>query len=190
MEIKEAGFWRRAAALVLDGIITLPFIGLLKMLGDVWLELALAMAFYSAYIVVAFGSAWEASPGMKIMRVRIVNGEGTRLGYGGAARWIGSSLIVTLVCMAPYLWFLNFITTHIPMETFVAAQRTGESPAILLEKVADLEGLPLETMAQYAVMSSIGTLLLFIFWMLTVAVLPKKRGIHNLFAKTYMVKSS
>ena len=188
--IREAGFWRRALALLIDGIITLPIIGLMKLLGDVWLELAVVTVFYSAYVIVAFGSAWEATPGMKIMRVRIVNGEGGRLGHGGAARWIGSSLLVTLICMAPYLWFLSVITKHIPMEALVAAQRAGENPAILLEKVADLEGMPLATMAEYAVMTSMATLLLFIFWALTVVALPKKRGLHNLFAKTYMVKTT
>jgi hypothetical protein len=60
--IAEAGFWRRVAALAVDALITIPLIGMLRALDHVWLEMALSLLLFSAYVVGFFISQWEATP--------------------------------------------------------------------------------------------------------------------------------
>jgi uncharacterized RDD family membrane protein YckC len=127
---------------------------------------------------------------MKIMGVRIVNSAGQRLGLWGALRWMAVSLLITLLCLAPYFWFLSLVLEHASMHQLVTMQRAGESPATLLADVAEKHGMDVATMGEYAVMSALATWLLFIFWVLSVPVLPKKRGLHHLLANSYMVKTS
>jgi len=79
----HAGFWRRVAAFTLDHLIlaipfaalfVIPFVGWLLALAGKWLYFALLES-----------SAWQATPGKRVMGIKVTDRFGQRIGFGRAS---------------------------------------------------------------------------------------------------------
>lgn len=113
----HAGFWRRAAAMVLDGLIIGVAMVVLQLAVDAALLDGLAVSATASFVVTALmfviafvgqwlyfarfeSSGWQATPGKRALGLKVVEGHGQRIGFGRASgRYFGkvlSSLILNI----------------------------------------------------------------------------------------------
>jgi uncharacterized RDD family membrane protein YckC len=102
----RAGFWRRFAAAILDGIILAVVAVILRVAlkgAGPALSLLVGMAYFTYFV----GRARGQTPGMSAMGIRVISFDGSgAIGYGRAfIRWIGGYLSA-LVIFLGYLWML------------------------------------------------------------------------------------
>ena len=111
-KMEYAGFWRRFAALLIDGILLsvlfLPLIFILAFAGAVvaivvWYFLFIIFSvWYEVYFIGKYGATY----GKKWMDLKVVSEKGQLIGYKGAfIRWIGR-LIVGFTFFIGYLLIL------------------------------------------------------------------------------------
>jgi uncharacterized RDD family membrane protein YckC/Tfp pilus assembly major pilin PilA len=90
-----AGFWRRAAAFILDGVIlVLPNAMIGWYLGsEDWMPFGISILLGCAYYAGFHSSAAQATPGKMAMRVKVTNLAGGRIGLGrGIVRYFATWL--------------------------------------------------------------------------------------------------
>jgi uncharacterized RDD family membrane protein YckC len=102
----RAGFWRRFAAALIDGIIVLVVLGVLSAIikgAGYGIGLLLSIA----YFVYFEGGETGQTPGKRALGIRVVDfSTGGPIGYGRAfVRWIGR-IISSAVVYLGYLWML------------------------------------------------------------------------------------
>lgn len=79
-----AGFWRRAAAALIDGVVLgIPLVVIGRGIGSDP-DLLVALAAYPIYFIVFERSPWQATPGKALLRLRAVDLGGSRLSTGRA----------------------------------------------------------------------------------------------------------
>jgi uncharacterized RDD family membrane protein YckC len=102
----RAGFWRRFAASLIDGII-LGIVGTILAVALKGAGSALALLVGVAYFTFFVGSARGQTPGMSALGIRVISFDGSgSIGYGRAfIRWIGGYLSA-IVLFLGYLWML------------------------------------------------------------------------------------
>lgn len=190
----SAPLMRRIGALLLDGLVLAVPVMLLALvltplLGESSPLIALAkLALMVAYYVWLLGSPRSATLGMRALKLRMVDAQGNPLSYGRAGRWIGMNLALTLLCLAPYLYLTLQIFQVMPQAEILAAQQSGGQAADVLVEAAHRMGMEAADLQQQMMLLSLSTLLLFLFWFLTVLVMRDRRGLHNLLAKTVIVR--
>lgn len=102
----RAGFWRRFAAALIDGIIVAVVEGILRAAlhgaGEA-LGLVVSIVYYTAFE----GSTAGQTPGKMAMGIRLISlQDGGPIGYGRAfIRWIGR-IVSTIVILLGYFWML------------------------------------------------------------------------------------
>jgi uncharacterized RDD family membrane protein YckC len=103
----RAGFWRRFAALVVDGVVLLIVrlvfsIVLTRSLASL-LEVVLGIGYYTYFE----GSSAGQTPGKRALGIRVIDfGAGGSIGYARAAvRWL-MSIVSVLALFIGYLWML------------------------------------------------------------------------------------
>jgi uncharacterized RDD family membrane protein YckC len=102
----RAGFWRRFAASLIDGII-LGIVGTILAVALKGAGSALALLAGVAYFTFFVGSARGQTPGMSALGIRVISFDGSgSIGYGRAfIRWIGGYLSAIVIFLG-YLWML------------------------------------------------------------------------------------
>ena len=95
-----AGFWRRAAAFILDGVILiLPNALIGWYLGaEEWMPFGISILLGCTYYAGFHSSAAQATPGKMAMRIKVTNLEGERIGVGRAivryfATWLSAIIL-------------------------------------------------------------------------------------------------
>jgi uncharacterized RDD family membrane protein YckC len=102
----RAGFWRRLAASVVDGIILAVIAAVvsiaLKGAGP-YISLLVGLAYFTGFV----GSARGQTPGMSALGIRVISFDGSgTIGYGRAfIRWIGGYLSAIVIFIG-FLWML------------------------------------------------------------------------------------
>jgi uncharacterized RDD family membrane protein YckC len=102
----RAGFWRRFAALLVDGII-LGIVGVILRVALKGAGSPLALLVGAGYFTLFVGSARGQTPGMSALGIRVISFDGSgSIGYGRAfVRWIGGYLSAVVIFLG-YLWML------------------------------------------------------------------------------------
>lgn len=102
----RAGFWRRFAALLLDGILLGIVIGILYAILKSAGEL-LGIVISAGYFTYFEGGPTGQTPGKSMMGIRVISlADGQPIGYGrGFIRWIGR-IVSAFVFYIGYLWML------------------------------------------------------------------------------------
>ena len=105
-QLARAGWWRRAGAWLLDGIVVGLITGILStMLHGVGSSLGVLVSI--AYFVFFEGGPQGAGAGKQAMRIRVVDARTTApIGYRRAfVRWLGR-ILSTLIFLLGYFWML------------------------------------------------------------------------------------
>jgi uncharacterized RDD family membrane protein YckC len=102
----RAGFWRRFAAALIDGIIVLVVLGVLSAIVK-GAGYGIGLLLSIAYFVYFEGGETGQTPGKRALGIRVVDfSTGGPIGYGRAfVRWIGR-IISSAVVYLGYLWML------------------------------------------------------------------------------------
>ena len=102
----RAGFWRRLAGLLVDGII-LAVVGAILQVALKGAGSALSVLASAAYFTLFVGSSRGQTPGMSALGIRVISFDGSgAIGYGRAfIRWIAGYLSF-LVFFLGFLWML------------------------------------------------------------------------------------
>ncbi len=102
-----AGFWRRAGAATLDGLIfSTP--GLILSLagfeiGQPWMEMAIWTIGGWLYYALLHSSAWQATFGKRAFGIKVTGLQGERIGFGRATWRYLASLVSTVIFCIGYL---------------------------------------------------------------------------------------
>jgi uncharacterized RDD family membrane protein YckC len=102
----RAGFWRRFAAALIDGIIVLVVLGVLSAIAK-GAGYGIGLLLSIAYFVYFEGGETGQTPGKRALGIRVVDfSTGGPIGHGRAfVRWIGR-IISSAVVYLGYLWML------------------------------------------------------------------------------------
>jgi uncharacterized RDD family membrane protein YckC len=103
----RAGFWRRFAASLIDGIILFVVEIVLRAIvgrsGGSGLSLLVSIAYFTLFV----GAARGQTPGMSALGIRVISFDGSgSIGYGRACiRWLGG-ILSTIVIFLGFFWML------------------------------------------------------------------------------------
>lgn len=102
----RAGFWRRFAASLIDGII-LVVIEIILRVALKGAGSAVSLVVTIAYFTLFVGAARGQTPGMSALGIRVISFDGSgSIGYGRAfIRWIGG-YVSAIVIFLGYFWML------------------------------------------------------------------------------------
>jgi len=111
-----AGFWVRVVAAIIDSVCLLPiylFMYFWISLGSVgsgdYLATFKALSFIVSvitpwlYEAIFYSSPWQATPGKKVLNLRVVDSNGGRISFGRASARYFSKILSTVVLMAGYI---------------------------------------------------------------------------------------
>jgi uncharacterized RDD family membrane protein YckC len=103
----RAGFWRRFAGLILDGIILGVIEAILRVALKGGVGSILALLVTLAYFTLFVGSRRGQTPGMSALGIRVISFDGSgSIGYGRAfIRWIAGYLSAIVVFLG-FFWML------------------------------------------------------------------------------------
>lgn len=96
-----AGFWRRAAAYLIDSLIMLvPTIAVGIVVKGGWLGFLLQISCWIVYKVLTEAGPWQATIGKRAMGIKVTTLEGNRISVGQAiGRYLGSLLSGLILCI-------------------------------------------------------------------------------------------
>jgi uncharacterized RDD family membrane protein YckC len=102
----RAGFWRRFAGSLIDGIILLV-VEIVLRVALKGAGSAVALLVTIAYFTLFVGSARGQTPGMSALGIRVISFDGSgSIGYGRAfIRWIGGYVSAVVIFLG-FLWML------------------------------------------------------------------------------------
>jgi uncharacterized RDD family membrane protein YckC len=103
----RAGFWRRFAATLVDGVIIAIVYGILVVIVGASAAYGLVIVVSLAYFTYFEGSERGQTPGKMALGIRVIDfGGGGSIGYGRAfIRWIGR-IVSQLPIFLGYFWML------------------------------------------------------------------------------------
>jgi uncharacterized RDD family membrane protein YckC len=103
----RAGFWRRFAATLVDGVIIAIVYGILVVIVGASAAYGLVIVVSLAYFTYFEGSERGQTPGKMALGIRVIDfGGGGSIGYGRAfIRWIGR-IVSQLPILLGYFWML------------------------------------------------------------------------------------
>jgi uncharacterized RDD family membrane protein YckC len=103
----RAGFWRRFAAMLVDGVIIVIVYGILVVIVGASAAYGLLIVVSLAYFTYFEGSERGQTPGKMALGIRVIDfGGGGSIGYGRAfIRWIGR-IVSQLPIFLGYFWML------------------------------------------------------------------------------------
>jgi uncharacterized RDD family membrane protein YckC len=103
----RAGFWRRFAGLIIDGIILGVVNGILRAILGYGVGVSLGFVIAAVYFTALIGSARGQSVGQMALGIRVIDfNTGGPIGFGRAfIRWIVSYISAAVILLG-YLWML------------------------------------------------------------------------------------
>ncbi|MDX1974899.1 MAG: RDD family protein [Rickettsiales bacterium] len=184
---RYAGFWRRVAATTIDMMWFSPlYVMMLWQLGDNSTEIVFILIGLLFYVL-AFSSRWQATPGMRLCRVYVVNTSNQRLPPAQSLWWGITSFFGVLVCFAG-LFYLetivdvnainNLLLTN--MDVLYEAQQ-----GIIDPRLSELlNGMDYDAYQRLSQVALYATIALLVLWSLAIALPKNKAGFHNWLCKT------
>ena len=103
----RAGFWRRFAGLIIDGIIVGVADGILRAILGYGAGVSLGFVVSIAYFTILIGNSRGQTVGQMALGIRVIDfNTGGPIGYGRAfLRWL-VAIVSTIVFFLGYLWML------------------------------------------------------------------------------------
>jgi uncharacterized RDD family membrane protein YckC len=103
----RAGFWRRFAGLIIDGIIVGVADGILRAVLGYGAGVSLGLVVSIVYFTVLIGNSRGQTVGQMALGIRVIDfNTGGPIGYGRAfVRWL-VAIVSTIVFFLGYLWML------------------------------------------------------------------------------------
>ena len=106
-----AGFWRRVAAVTIDGCLLLALLVALSrsvgapglLLRDEWLPNLLSALVSLAYSALFESSAWQATPGKRLLRIKVTDLQGARISWRRAVLRRVAQVLSAVCLMLGYL---------------------------------------------------------------------------------------
>ncbi|NBQ76938.1 MAG: hypothetical protein EBU14_16615 [Acetobacteraceae bacterium] len=184
----RAGFGARCMAVTIDGFIVLPLTWATEYLQNIALQQTLSMLVLVIYYVGFLGSRWQATPGMRLLKLEMRMADLRAVTHGRAAQWIGMSVLVMLLCMAPLAYVFWLIFSVMPLAELQTAMQSGTDPAALIGMIPERLGMSAEAFERTRIYGVLSTLFLLGFWCISTLVMKQQRGLHNLLASTLIVK--
>lgn len=185
-----AGFWRRAAAAVIDLVLSAPFYILLQaMFGShgFMAEVVFTVLFFGLYVVF-FASAWQGSPGMRLMKVQIVDTNGARIGYGRATWWVATSMVGAAIVFGGVLWMRSRFDLDRINALLQGAQAQQVPVEDAIAQIEAIAGMPFPEFYGLLLTSFFVAMVLSFAWMLSVALGKQKAGLHNRLCSTRLIR--
>lgn len=175
-----AGFWRRCMALLIDLLLMLPVYLLLREAGlGPYVADAVNLALICVLYCLFLASRWQATPGMRAMRVKAVDETHAPIGKGKAAIWCVASVVGVMLVFAPVLRVKPSPETQAITHKVLEVTMAGQAPETAFD------GYTAEQVEAYAMYNERlrqmfpVTLLLGFVWAGTVVVGKQKAGLHN-----------
>lgn len=174
-----AGFWRRAAALLIDLAIGAPvYVVLREAVVQPWADsvyLALLCVAYCAFLA----SAKQATPGMRVMKVYAVSDTGARLSEGRALVWCVASIGALAIVFTPVFLLQKDVDVLAVNDTLMQGKAQGKSPDSIVADVEALTGMPYAEYYGKLYRAFLITVGLAMLWAGTVVAGKQKAGVHN-----------
>ena len=103
----RAGFWRRFAGLIIDGIILGIVDGILRAILGYGAGVSLGFVIAAVYFTVLIGSARGQTVGQMALGIRVIDfNTGGPIGYGRATLRMIGRYLSGLICYLGYFWML------------------------------------------------------------------------------------
>ncbi len=175
-----AGFMRRLIALLIDLVLCAPvYFGLRAVVPQLWMADAIYMGFLCVAYGVCFVSRYQATPGMRVMKIRAVDAQGNRLSYGRVAAWFGISIVMMLVVFSPILWLQKDVDVMAVNKIITDGTAQGQSPDAIMAAFEMQTGM---NYTEY--LNKLGTafvlmLVLAFAWIATIVAGKQRAGLHN-----------
>lgn len=186
--MRFAGFWRRAVAVMIDLALSTPLYLLLEGLGTQrWVFEAMYLVVLSALYAAFFAGRWQASPGMRVMRVIIVDTEGRRISHKRALWWVVTSVAGMAIAFGAILWLQTTFDVEKVNEASFAMMAGDISPDQMMAQVEAVVGMPYVQFYGMLVTASVITFLLCLIWMISVGAGRQKAGFHNRICGTRLI---
>jgi uncharacterized RDD family membrane protein YckC len=169
-----AGFWRRFLAVCIDLLLSTPvYYGVKALAGQ--------QGFFS--------SRWQASPGMYVLRFRITDAHGARIGFGRGLYWMATSLVMWLICFAGVAYLQSQFDLYgiAQLRLSCLQQNIAEEECrnIIQESANNIS----YTAFMLLVYASLGLFVFLTFiWALSIALSRDKTGFHNVMCGTRFFK--
>ena len=186
-----AGFWIRFFACIVDVFLCSIFYFIIlwivgkdnKTLGT---SIYSILSFFSWNIFLS--SRFQATPGMYLFKIRITDRSGRKITFWRASAW---QLIVfalfSIFCAGLLYGEWKYDLKALDM---VAEQCKEKiiSPKVCLDRMSAAVGMPIEQFWQLSREAVLLTLVLYLIWMLSVALTKEKTGFHNILCGTRFLK--
>lgn len=191
MEQKPAGFWRRAASLLIDLALSSPiFYACTQLQGEVQQEVvftAILLVLYTLFL----SSSWRATPGMRLTRVEAVGADGKPLSKAHALYWCIASSLFACLAFAPILyvqWWMQQYEVMPLMEMLSTHQIDPQTFSMELQVRTGINAMQMQGML---LMCLAVTAVLCLIWALSVVLSKRKVGWHNwLSATRFVIRAS
>ena len=184
-----AGFWRRLASVLIDLVITLPvYVGLRATAEPLWIADAVYVPLLCVMYCYCFASKKQATPGMRIMRVKAVDVQGARLGFGRTVVWCVTSLVVMTIVMSPIYFLQKEIDVRAVNAVMVQAQKQQLSADVVVAEVEALTGMPYDEYYGKLYRAFLISLGLIMLWIGTIVAGKHKAGVHNVMTGVRFIK--
>lgn len=183
------GFWRRFAALLIDLVLMLPLYAALRTLGlGPYVADAVNLVLLCVAYCLFLSSRWQATPGMRVMRVLAVDDALKPLPRGRVALWCAVSVGAVLLVFAPVLSVRPTAEMDAINHKVLEAKLAGKDP------VSAFDGYSSQQVADYAHKSeqlrkrAPLSVLLMLLWVGTVVAGKEKAGLHNWLVRVRFVR--
>lgn len=191
LEGRYAGFWVKVSATIIDLVLSTPFyLGIRLLWGEqhpVLSEItyiALLLCGYATF----FASKWQATPGMRIMKVYACDQQGQRLTRSRTITWV----VVSSTGFAMCLFGIIYMQMRFDLAAVLQLLKSCAEENVRIEdcavEVETLIGIPYETFSMMSISSLVLALFLLLIWSLSVALAKDKSGFHNLICRTRFLR--
>jgi uncharacterized RDD family membrane protein YckC len=182
-----AGFWVRFLSVCVDLLISTPlYYGVMAVLGDYyrWYAEAVFIVFAILYYGFFFSCRWQATPGMRLLKVYITDTHGARISFMRALYWLISSVFLWAICFAGVIYLQSRFDIFAVRDLEMSCIQENIRQADCISEIESVINIPFPSFQQLIYAS----LALFAFmsciWALSIALPKDKTGFHNLMCGT------
>lgn len=185
--VKPAGFWRRAASFLIDGVIVAPLLyGCMQLEGGVQQEVVFTLMLL-VYYTLFLSSSWRATPGMRIVHIQAAGADGQPLSKAHALYWCIASSLFACLAFAPILYIQWWMHSYELMPLMAALNAGQIDPETFSMEMQARTGISASEMVGLFTMCLAITAVLCVIWALSIVLSKRKIGWHNWLSATRFV---
>jgi len=140
----------------------------------------LVLALYAGF----FSSKWQGSPGMHLLKFRITDIEGRRIGFKRGLLWCVTSVIIWVICFAGIAYLQSRFDLSAIAQIQFSCLEQNIAPDDCLHEIESITDIPFTSFLELIYASLALFLFLALIWALSIALPRDKTGFHNLICGT------